>query len=105
MSTRSAAGVTAARPAAAPAAPVTFAQVQQVMEQRCLICHNAQVQSKNVALHTPELLAKHSLSVYQQTVVTRQMPMNNATGITEAERDLIRRWYQAGAAASAPASR
>lgn len=35
-------------------------------------------------------------AVYQQTVITRQMPQNNATGITEAERDLIRRWYQAG---------
>jgi uncharacterized membrane protein len=27
------------------------------------------------------------------------MPMSNATGITEAERDLIRRWYEAGAKA------
>jgi len=25
------------------------------------------------------------------------MPMNNATGITEEERNLIARWYQAGA--------
>jgi uncharacterized membrane protein len=26
------------------------------------------------------------------------MPMNNATGITEAERTAIKRWYEAGAA-------
>jgi uncharacterized membrane protein len=30
-------------------------------------------------------------------VVTRQMPMNNSTGITEDERQLIKRWYEAGA--------
>jgi uncharacterized membrane protein len=35
--------------------------------------------------------------VYQQVVVTRLMPMNNATGITEAERSLIGRWFLAGA--------
>jgi uncharacterized membrane protein len=26
-------------------------------------------------------------------VVTRQMPMNNATGITDDERALIKRWF------------
>jgi uncharacterized membrane protein len=30
-------------------------------------------------------------------VVTRLMPMNNATGITEDERALVRRWFEAGA--------
>jgi uncharacterized membrane protein len=37
------------------------------------------------------------LTVYQQTVVTRQMPLNNATGMTEAERALIAQWFRAGA--------
>jgi uncharacterized membrane protein len=73
--------------------------VRQVIDQRCVACHNAGLAQKNVALHTPELLARHAQSVYQQTVLTRQMPQNNATGITEAERDLIRRWYLAGAQA------
>ena len=87
----------AAPPAAAPAAPVTFAQVQQVMEQRCLICHNAQVQSKNVALHTPELLKQHAQAIYQQVWTLKLMPMNNATQITDAERQLVKRWFEAGA--------
>jgi uncharacterized membrane protein len=30
-------------------------------------------------------------------VVSRIMPMNNATGITEAERTLVKRWYEGGA--------
>jgi uncharacterized membrane protein len=89
------------QPQAAPSAqssePVSFAQVQAVVEARCTVCHNAQVRQKNVALHTPELLRRQAQAVYQQTVALRLMPMNNATGITEAERHLLRRWFEAGA--------
>ena len=35
--------------------------------------------------------------VYQQVVVQKLMPMNNATQITDAERALIGRWFEAGA--------
>jgi uncharacterized membrane protein len=82
---------------AAAQAPVTAADMRAVVEQRCLVCHNAQMQQKNVALHTPELLKQHALSVYQQVSVLKQMPLNNATQVTEAERDLVRRWWEAGA--------
>jgi uncharacterized membrane protein len=84
-------------PGAAAAPAVRFAQVQAVVQQRCVLCHNAQVQQKNVALHTPELLHQHALAVYQQAAVLKLMPMNNATQITDDERALIRRWYEAGA--------
>jgi uncharacterized membrane protein len=84
-------------PVAAAAAPVTAADMRAVMEQRCLVCHNAQMQQKNVALHTPELLKQHAQSIYQQVSVLKLMPMNNATQITDAERDLVRRWWEAGA--------
>jgi uncharacterized membrane protein len=91
----------APRPAAASApaaAPVpTLAQVQQVMEQRCLMCHGEQVQMKNVRLDSPDSLRQHAQGIYQQVVVTRLMPMNNATQITDAERELIGRWFLAGA--------
>jgi uncharacterized membrane protein len=82
---------------AAPAAPVTYAQVRAVIEQRCVLCHNAQVQQKNVALHTPELVQQHALAVYQQASVLKLMPLNNATQITDDERALIQRWFEAGA--------
>ena len=87
----------APKPAAAAAAPVTWPAVQAVIEQRCVLCHGEQVQNKNVALHTPALVQQHALAVYQQVAVLKLMPMNNATQITDAERDLIRRWYEAGA--------
>ncbi len=85
-------------PALASALParVGLAQVNAVVEQRCVSCHNAQVQQKNVALHTPELVRQHAQAVYQQTVVLKLMPMNNATQITAAERALIQRWFETG---------
>ena len=82
---------------AAAAQPVVFAQVKSVIDQRCAMCHNAALQSKNVALHTPELIQQHAQAVYQQAVVLKLMPMNNATQITDAERALIKRWFEAGA--------
>jgi uncharacterized membrane protein len=61
------------------------------------MCHGAQVQMKNVRIDSPDSVKQHALNIYQQSVVTRQMPMNNSTGITEDERQLIKRWYEAGA--------
>lgn len=71
--------------------------VQKVMEQRCYLCHGAQVQMKNVRLDSAALVRQHAQSIYQQVVVTQIMPMNNATGITDAERALIKQWFEAGA--------
>ena len=84
-------------PKAAAAAPVSFAQVQAVVAQRCVMCHNEQVISKSIQLHTPELIAKNAQALYQQAVVLKAMPMNNATQITDAERTLLGRWFEAGA--------
>jgi uncharacterized membrane protein len=81
--------------AAAPA--VQFSEVQAVIGQRCVMCHNAQVISKNVQLHTPALIAQHAQQIYQQAVVQKTMPLNNATQITDAERALLGRWFEEGA--------
>jgi len=75
----------------------SVAQVQAIVQQRCVMCHNAQLQNKGVALHTSELLARHAQAVYQQAVLQKLMPLNNATQMTEDERLVIRRWVAAGA--------
>ena len=92
------------RPAASmtvTAVPVTqvagYGEVRQVLEQRCFMCHGEQLQMKNVRLDSPQSLRLHAQAVYQQAVLARTMPMNNSTGITEAERALIGRWFLAGA--------
>ena len=76
---------------------VGYADVQKVLEQRCYSCHGAQVQMKNMRLDSPQLAAQHAQAIYQQAVVTKIMPMNNATAMTDAERALIGQWFQAGA--------
>ena len=74
-----------------------FKNVQKVLEQRCTICHGAQVQMKNVRVDSPDAIRQHAQSIYQQVVVTKIMPMNNSTAITDAERALIGQWFQEGA--------
>ncbi|MDQ5898936.1 MAG: hypothetical protein QG612_3022, partial [Pseudomonadota bacterium] len=85
---------------AAAARPVSFAEVKAVIDQRCVMCHNAQLQNKGIALHTPELIRQNAQALHQQAVVLKLMPMNNATQITEAERALLGRWFEAGAPAA-----
>jgi hypothetical protein len=74
-----------------------YLKVAQIMEARCYQCHGAQLQMKNVRLDSPALVKQHAQSVYQQVVVSKIMPMNNATGITDDERAQIKQWFEAGA--------
>ena len=74
-----------------------YLSVQAVLAQRCALCHGAQVQMKNLRFDQPESVGLHAQAIYQQVVVQKLMPMNNATQITDAERALIGRWYLAGA--------
>jgi len=76
-----------------------YISVQTVLEQRCTQCHGAQVQMKNLRLDSPGSAKQHAQAIYQQVVVQKLMPMNNATQMTDAERALIGRWYAAGAPA------
>ena len=74
-----------------------FEQMRQVLEQRCLMCHGAQVQMKNLRFDTADQVKLHAQTIYQQAVVTKLMPMNNSTGITDPERIIIKNWFEAGA--------
>ena len=83
--------------ASATATPVGYGQIQPVLAQRCYMCHGEQVQMKNVRVDSPEQAQRHAQAIYQQVVVSKIMPMNNATGITDEERALIGQWFQQGA--------
>ena len=89
------------KPDVSNAAPVAqaagYLDVRKVLEQRCYQCHGEQLQMKNVRLDSPQALRQHAQAVYQQSVVGKAMPLNNATGITDAERALIGQWFLAGA--------
>jgi uncharacterized membrane protein len=68
------------------------AEITSIIEKRCLMCHGEQVQMKNVRLDSAEHLQKNAAMVYQQVIVTKQMPMNNSTGLTEEERQKLGEW-------------
>ena len=82
---------------AADAAAVSYAEVRKVLDTRCVVCHNEVVSNKNVKLLTAEQVAANAQMLYQQAVLQRTMPFNNATQITEAERALLGRWFNQGA--------
>jgi len=71
--------------------------LQSLLSQRCYQCHGPQVQMKNVRLDSLQSVKLHAQNIYQQVVVTRLMPMTNATGISEVERQFIKHWFEAGA--------
>jgi uncharacterized membrane protein len=96
----------AARGTAAPTASATFAQAQAVVAQRCQPCHSATpVQPgftsapNGVTFDTPDQIVARSQQIYQQAVVTKNMPFGNLTNITQEERDVLGAWVQAGAPA------
>ena len=76
---------------------VNYSEIQPVLQERCYTCHGPQMQMKNVRLDSPELVAKNAQNIYQQAVMLKQMPMNNATGITEQERAKLGAWFNSGA--------
>lgn len=76
---------------------ISYKTLQTVLEQRCYLCHGAQVQMKNVRLDAPQHVKLHAQNIYQQAVVSKIMPMGNSTQITAAERQIIAQWFETGA--------
>ncbi len=74
-----------------------YKSLQVVLAQRCYMCHGEQVQMKNVRLDSAQNVKIHAQNMYLQAVINKVMPLNNATGITDGERLLIKRWFEAGA--------
>src|SRR6478752_5883291 len=81
---------------------VQFAQVAQIVEQRCAACHSqhptkVDAAPRGIKLDTPEEIKAQSSAIEQQAVQTQAMPLGNITGMTQAERDLLGRWISQGA--------
>jgi uncharacterized membrane protein len=48
-----------------------------------------------IVFDTDEQIANDAERIYQQTVVTRVMPIGNLTAMTDEERQILAAWYQA----------
>jgi uncharacterized membrane protein len=72
--------------------PVPFAQVQPVIAERCTTCHAGPSAPLGVQLETQEQIEARIDDIQRQAVSTRAMPPGNATGMTDAERELLASW-------------
>jgi uncharacterized membrane protein len=83
---------------------VSFAEVNLIIQKRCVACHSSKptddvytAPPNGVMYDTPEEILKKKDMIMQRVVVTKTMPQNNKTNITQKERDLIRCWIEQGA--------
>ena len=80
---------------------VSFDQVRNVINARCTSCHSDApvhpsfpVAPLGIVFDTDAQIRTDADRIYQQTVVTRVMPIGNLTAMTNEERQLIDAWYQ-----------
>jgi len=81
-----------------------FPRVAAVVQARCVVCHSAaprfpgfDAPPQGVTFDTPAQMRALSQRMYQMAVVSKLMPLNNATGMTQSERELLARWVRSGA--------
>lgn len=80
-----------------------FAEVQSIMQSRCVSCHaNSPTQAgfstapKGIVLESDKDIVSQAQTIHQQVVVTRAMPIGNLTQISDEERAIVDQWFQLG---------
>lgn len=83
---------------------IEFSEVNAIIQARCVSCHSSKptddvykAPPNGVMYDTPDDIAKKKDLIMQRVVITKTMPQNNKTNITEKERDIIRCWIDQGA--------
>ncbi|MFI5279632.1 MAG: urate hydroxylase PuuD [Gemmatimonadales bacterium] len=89
---------------AAAASAVPFGEARAVINRRCLQCHSRfptdsvfTTAPVGVMFDTPEDIQRRADRIRERAVIQQTMPLANRTGITAAERDVLRRWLDGGA--------
>jgi uncharacterized membrane protein len=87
--------------------PVTFDRVRKIVGERCITCHSQTPTFPGITqppaglvFTVPDNIVQNNQRIYQQVVITKIMPLGNATKITEEERAVIAAWVRAGAHAT-----
>ena len=83
------------------ATAVTLAQVQPVIEARCVPCHAAHPRlipapPQGIMFQGEAAIRAQGRLIVEQAGHTRAMPLGNVTGITEDERTLLLQWEAGG---------
>jgi uncharacterized membrane protein len=94
-----------AQPAGAVPATVSFEDVRSIIDRRCTACHSLSpsdvslgVTPAGVAFDTPAQMHALAARIRERAVATRTMPPANKTRMTDAERAILARWIETGAA-------
>ena len=80
--------------------PVGIATIQPIIQRHCVGCHSAKPTIMASAplgtvFDTDAQIEAGALKIHQQTVVLKVMPLGNITRMTDTERALIGRWFDA----------
>ncbi|HEX2684528.1 MAG TPA: urate hydroxylase PuuD [Ferruginibacter sp.] len=83
---------------------IAFSEVNAIIQSRCIACHSSnptddvyKAPPNGVMYDTPDGIVNKKDLIMQRVVVTKTMPLNNKTNMTEKERDIIRCWIEQGA--------
>lgn len=84
--------------------PVAFAQAQDILTRRCRSCHSAtptdavfRSPPNGVTFDSPASIQAYAPRIRLRAVEARTMPLGNQTGMTDEEREILRRWIDQGA--------
>lgn len=83
---------------------IEFSEVNAIIQERCVSCHSSKptddvykAPPNGVMYDTPDDIVRKKELIMQRVVITKTMPQNNKTNITQKERDVIRCWIEQGA--------
>ncbi|RYG52506.1 MAG: hypothetical protein EOO01_06430, partial [Chitinophagaceae bacterium] len=82
-------------------AAVSIEEVNTIIQNRCISCHSTKTTDdfytaapNGIVYDTPADIIKMKDRILQRAVLTKTMPLNNKTNMTDAERDKIRCWIE-----------
>ncbi len=83
---------------------ISFIEVNNIIQKRCVSCHSSKPTDdvnifapNGVKYDTPDDVIRKKDLILQRVVLTKTMPQNNKTNMTEEERNIIRCWIEQGA--------
>ncbi|MFC5427835.1 urate hydroxylase PuuD [Paraburkholderia denitrificans] len=88
---------------AADSQKLKLADIQPILQARCVACHSAHptligAAPAGVMLDTPDEISRNAQRLYRQAVQLKVMPLANITHMTDDERQKIAAWFEGGAA-------
>lgn len=89
------------KPAAQDVGAVSFENVRQIIDTHCTACHAPNPTHEwydeppsGFRLDTDELIKQNKALIMERSIVGKDMPLGNETGMTDKEREMLRVWIE-----------